>query len=87
MEYLADGISLLIIGMLTVFSVLFLVVTSGGILIRIVNKFYPIHQSGQIANNITDQSDPIKSELISAIIATVDIVTLGKGKVKGIKRY
>ena len=87
MEYLADGFSLLIIGMLTVFSVLVVVVTSGRLLIRIVNKFYPIPQSGKIVNNSIDQSGFIRSELISAIIAAVDIVTKGKGKVKGIERY
>ena len=87
MEYLADGVSLLIVGMLTVFGVLFLVVTCGGLLIRIVNKFYPIDQSKQIVDDTIDQIDPISSELISAIIATVDKVTMGKGKVKSIKRY
>ncbi len=87
MEYLADGFSLLIIGMLTVFSVLVLVVTSGGLLIRIVNKFYPIQQSGKIVSDSIDQSGFIRSELISAITAAVDIVTKGKGKVEGIERY
>lgn len=87
MEYLAEGFSLLIIGMLTVFSVLVLVVTSGGLLIRIVNKFYPLQQSGKIVDDPIDQSGFIRSELISAITATVDIVTKGKGKVKGIERY
>ncbi len=87
MEYLADGFSLLIIGMLTVFSVLVLVVTSGGLLIRIVNKFYPIQQSEKIVSDSIDQSGFIRSELISAITAAVDIVTKGKGKVEGIERY
>lgn len=87
MEYLADGFSLLIIGMLTVFSVLVLVVTSGGLLIRTVNKFYPIQQSEKIVNDSIDQSGFIRSELISAITAAVDIVTKGKGKVEGIERY
>ncbi len=68
MEYLADGVSLLIIGMLTVFGVLFLVVTSGGLLIRIVNKFYPINQSEQIVDEAIDQNGSIRSELVSAII-------------------
>ncbi len=87
MENLADGISLLIIGMLTVFGVLFLVVTTGGILIRIVNKFYPINQPEQTVDETIDPNDIIRSELISAIIATVDRITMGKGKVKKIKRY
>ena len=87
MEYLADGFSLLIIGMLTVFSVLVLVVTSGGLLIRIVNKFYPIQQSEKIVSDSIDHSGFIRSELISAITAAVDIVTKGKGKVEGIERY
>jgi oxaloacetate decarboxylase gamma subunit len=87
MEYIADGISLLIIGMLTVFSVLFLVVTTGGILIRIVNKFYPINQPEQTVDETIDPNSIIRSELISAIIASVDRITMGKGKVKEIKRY
>ena len=87
MEYLADGFSLLIIGMLTVFGVLILVVTSGGLLIRVVNKFYPLHQTKKIVNDSIDQSGFIRSELISAITAAVDIVTKGKGKIKGIERY
>ena len=87
MEYISDGISLLIIGMLTVFGVLFMVVTTGGLLIRIVNKFYPIDQPEQTVGESIDPNDIIRSELISAIIATVDRITMGKGKVKKIKRY
>ena len=85
MEHLGDGFSLLIIGMLTVFSVLFLVVTSGRLLIRIVNKFYPIQPSGPRIDDSSDSS--IRNEMISAIVAAVDIITKGEGKVKGIKRF
>lgn len=70
--------SLLGIGMITVFAVLFLVVSSGSLLIRLVNKFTP------------DPPLPVSSEIhpdeVAAITAAVEVFTLGKGRVTNIEK-
>ena len=67
----------MIIGMITVFAILYLVVAGGGLLIRIVNKFYP-----EIAQKAS-MSDPKK---IAVLVAAVNLVTGGKGKIEDIKQ-
>jgi len=77
--------------MVTVFAILGLVVLSGHLLIKIVNTFFP---AASIKSPLTETklvsptlSKPQNSKsTIAAIIATVDLVTEGKGKVSKIER-
>ena len=79
------------VGMITVFFILGLVVLTGSVLIRLINNFSPevaIKRPLISADNITQtalQSKNKKSS-IAAIIASVDLITGGKGKADKIER-
>jgi len=79
------------VGMVTVFAILGLVVLSGHLLIKIVNTFFPATSiksplaSANLATPTPSKPQDSKSTL-AAIIATVDLVTEGKGKVSKIER-
>ncbi len=79
-ENLQIGFNLMIIGMTVVFFILFLVFAGGNILIRVVNRFYP-----EIPGSIKFESKS-GNDILAAIVAAVDIVTSGKGKIEGIKK-
>lgn len=72
---ISSALSLLIVGMITVFVVLLLVVITGNLLIRFVN---------QITRENND--DNMSSAKIAAITATVDIITKGQGKIQKIEK-
>jgi oxaloacetate decarboxylase gamma subunit len=76
---LTTALTLLVIGMITVFTILFLVVITGNILIRIVNRFFPIIAK----NNLSNSSEASK---IAVITAAVEAVTKGKGKIISIDK-
>jgi len=77
-ENIELALSLMGIGMFTVFAILFMVVAGGNILIKAVNKFVP---------------DPIRQEVVksdkkklAAIIAAVNVITGGKGRIEKITK-
>ena len=80
---LSNALMLLMIGMCTVFFILFLIVTGGKFLIRIINKVeLDVHEV---------PFTKIKTEVISpskeaAIHAVVNVLTHGKGKVESIDK-
>jgi oxaloacetate decarboxylase (Na+ extruding) subunit gamma len=80
---LSNSLLLLLIGMSTVFVILFIVVTGGNFLIRLVNKIeLDVHEV---------PFTKIKTEIISpskeaAIHAVVNVLTHGKGKVENIEK-
>lgn len=76
---LYTALTLLLIGMITVFVVLSLVVITGNVLIRIVNRFFPV------LSDKTGLSE-LSPEKISAITAAIEIITEGRGKVKSIEK-
>jgi len=76
-----EGIIIFIVGMITVFTVLLLVVTTGRVLVSIVNRFYV---EPQIDYAVTEQpfsNEVIAPQEIAAITAAVQLVTRGKGKI------
>lgn len=75
------GLSMLIIGMTTVFFILFFVVAGGNILIRFVNKRYPLDPDLAPLEKMGNDNPKI-----AAIIAAVDVISAGKGKVTSIKK-
>ncbi len=79
MSELQLGFQLLLVGMVTVFFILFLVVTIGNAIIRFVNRFLP----EQITSKKTKKqaSSAIDRKKMAAIVSAVQIVTQGKGKV------
>jgi oxaloacetate decarboxylase gamma subunit len=80
---LSNALLLLIIGMSTVFVILFIVVTGGNVLIRMINRVeLDVHEV---------PFTKIKTEVISpskeaAIHAVVNVLTNGKGKVEHIEK-
>lgn len=79
------ALELLGVGMLTVFIILFLVVIIGNVIIKIVNRFMPDTQvlAPKVDRAISAAIDPRK---VSAIVAAVQAVTNGKGKVENIEK-
>lgn len=84
MSGLQLGLQLLLVGMLTVFFILFLVVTVGNAIIQFVNKFLPekiiLKKAKSNANNAIDKKK------MAAIVSAVQIVTKGKGKVISVEK-
>lgn len=78
-EAFSTAFSLLVIGMITVFVVLTLVVLTGNLLIRFVNRFLP-------ATGGPPHTEAGSGPAIAAITATVDTVTKGKGTITKIER-
>ncbi len=68
---LSTALSLLAIGMITVFIVLLLVVLTGNILIRIVNRL---------------SEDQISAAKVAAISGAVEAFTQGRGKITKIEK-
>lgn len=76
---LSQALTLLAIGMITVFVVLSLVVMIGNLLIRLVNRITP--QSEQMADGST-----ISHATIAAITTAVEVVSGGKAQITKIER-
>jgi len=76
------AIELLGVGMVTVFIILLLVVLVGNLIIAFVNRFFP--------ESIVAKSKPdsigISASKTAAIVAAVNIVTSGQGRVVNIEK-
>jgi len=70
---LSTALTLLAIGMITVFIVLLTVVLTGNLLIRLVNKWAP-------------DSDEISGQTLAVLTAAVDEFTGGKGKISKVEK-
>jgi len=77
-----QALTLLVVGMLTVFIILSLVVILGKVLIWYVNKYVPEKDIRQPV------SEGGKTDLhkVAAIMGAVDIITTGRGYVKKIDK-
>jgi len=84
----------LLVGMITVFVVLCLVVLSGKLLIYLVNRYGPVSNKTKIKTQdfkplLTERlssNSSINNKKMAAIISTVEVVTRGKGKVINIEK-
>ncbi len=81
---LGNALVLLAIGMITVFLILALVVISGNILIKIVNKYAP--EPTKKLTRASRSATGTAPEVIAAITAVVETVTGGHGKVERINK-
>lgn len=79
-----DAFSVLIIGMITVFFILMLVVIIGNVLVWFTNKYMPVLELARPGVTKSTKSD--SGSKVAAIVAAVDIVTNGKGKVTKITK-
>ncbi len=77
------ALELLGVGMITVFFVLFLVVSIGDLIIKLVNKYIP----EQAIEVVPPAKNPIiDNKIVSVITATVNVVTGGKGRITKIEK-
>jgi len=83
-----SALSLLLIGMITVFIILGLVVLSGRILISMVNRFDPQLELNRFSGTPKTIFKPksINRKHLAALTATVDVVTAGQGKIIKIEK-
>jgi oxaloacetate decarboxylase (Na+ extruding) subunit gamma len=81
-EIFSTALMLLAVGMLTVFFILALIVFFGDVLIRLVNRFFP--EEAPVAREVLPATaDP---GALAAIVAAVEHITHGKGRVTGIRK-
>ncbi len=75
-------VQVFILGLLTVFLVLLVVVGTGNAIIWIVNHYFPTSGEG----SSTIKPTAVKATHLAAITAAVQTVTRGKGKVEKIEK-
>ncbi len=84
MENLGLGLTLMLIGMVTVFTILIIVITLSNALIRIVNKVCPAEEAPK--KKAPAQAAKVDSAVMDIINATVAQITAGKGRVTNVER-
>jgi oxaloacetate decarboxylase gamma subunit len=75
---------LLGVGMITVFLILFLVVLLGNVIIWFVDRFFP--EVEIIAAAPSARSSAVDANKMAAIVAAVQLVTNGKGRVVKVEK-
>ena len=87
MENLGLGILLMVVGMITVFIILWIIIGFGNLLIRLVNKYAP-EEKLKIAVRpvVAGVGNSIPDPVVAAIVSAVSITTQGKGKVTSINK-
>lgn len=74
------ALSLLLIGMITVFVILTLVVAGGRLLVTVSNRFIRAEET-EVASSAEDEEIPV-----AIISAVVHHITKGKGRISGIRK-
>lgn len=86
-EQFSEALQLMIVGMLTVFCILLIVIVFGTLLIKLVNKYAPeevqTKKSVAAVNNAVQQVDATVKAVIDATVAQI---TGGKGRVTKITK-
>lgn len=78
------ALMLMIIGMITVFLILFLLVIFSKLLIRFVNRYLPeAHPKTVIAGDI---KPGISGKYLAIILGVTEVITKGKGRIKKIQK-
>ena len=88
-ENVQVALTVLATGMITVFVILSLVVLSGNVLIRIVNRFVPVNEvpkTKRSKNLFRRKSNVPEPAAMAAIIAAVELATGGTGKITSIEK-
>lgn len=86
MENLNEAISLLLVGMITVFVILSLVVFIGNMVIRLTNRFLPVETIATKKTIVSGKAAPSNPAKIAAVIAAVEAITGGKGRIDKINK-
>ena len=88
-ENLHTAFTVLAVGMVTVFTILSLVVLTGKLLIAAVNKFAPAPKALSKKRSKKSLSKTLagkEKETIAALVAAVEAVTGGQGKITSIEK-
>ncbi|MCL6220852.1 OadG family protein [Zunongwangia pacifica] len=81
---LNNALVIMLVGMITVFIILSLVVVIGNLIIKLTNKYSAENKQ---PTQIPQQSNSIaNSQTIAALVAAVDVTTFGKGKITNITK-
>ncbi|MBO5795204.1 MAG: OadG family protein [Bacteroides sp.] len=83
MSNIQTALLLMVVGMVTVFIILLIVIGLGKALIAFVNKFVPEEEAPA---KKAQGPAPIPSNVLAAISAAVSVVTQGKGKVAKVEK-
>ncbi len=88
MENLPEAFKLLVVGMLTVFCILLIVIYFGKLLIALVNKYAPeeVAKPAKTAALKSGPSVSVDQQTMSIIQAAVSQITGGKGKVQKVEK-
>lgn len=85
---LQTALLLLVVGMITVFIILSLVILTGRILIWVVNKYFSEEEKLSYDYKVPFiDDDVIGKRKLAAITAAVEIATRGTGKIVKIERH
>lgn len=86
MENLGIGLQLLVVGMLTVFAILLIVINGGKLLIKVVNAIAP--EEVAVAKKNVAQATPgaVDAPTMAVLQEVVKQLTGGKGRVESAKR-
>lgn len=82
MQPFNEALSLMLVGMITVFFILFSIVLLGNILIRLCNKYLP----EEVLEIKTKKSQSPSNNTHAAIKAAISLATKGKGTVTNITK-
>ena len=85
MENIETALLLMVVGMSTVFVILLIVIYLGKFLITLVNKYAP-EEVVSVKRETQKGPAPIPGNILAAITAAVNVVTLGKGKVTKVEK-
>lgn len=86
MQTINEAVSIMIIGIITVFLILFLIVLVGNVLVRLLNKYLPETKSEKLIQSQFQTSNPINEKSQAAIALAIEWATKGKGKVTKITK-
>jgi len=82
MQPLNEALSIMAVGMITVFFILFLIILIGNLIIRLSNRYLPEEATVVKTKKRTASSD----NTLKAIEAAIDVITKGRGKITNIKK-
>jgi len=86
---LSEALLILAVGMITVFAILAMVVITGQLLIRLTNRFVPdvrVMKPARSTASYGKSNNSLDKKKIAAIMAAVEVVTGGRGRVRKIEK-
>lgn len=86
MDNLGFGVQLMIVGMVTVFLILLIVINFGGLLIKVVNKWAPEEVVAPKKGAAAAQPAAVDANTMAILQAAVSQLTGGKGHVASARK-